>query len=175
VRLFAPILSFTAEEAWAHLPDKPQDSVFLQQWHVLPAIRDADALEARWERLLVLRSDVSKQLEGLRVAGAIGSALAAEVELYVSDNAARELVEHFGADLRFVFITSAVRILAGSHADAVGSRVPGIAVRVVPSAGTKCARCWHYRHDVAAQGEHASLCARCIANLYGAGEARPYA
>jgi isoleucyl-tRNA synthetase len=58
---------------------------------------------------------------------------------------------------------------------AVPSRVSGIAVRVLPSSGTKCARCWHYRHDVAEQGEHASLCGRCISNLYGDGEARPYA
>jgi isoleucyl-tRNA synthetase len=175
VRMFAPILSFTAEEAWSHLPDKPRESVFLQVWHPLPELPDTEALESRWERILELRSDVSKQLEILRVAGRIGSALAAEVELYVTAESARALVEHFGEDLRFVFITSALRIVNGSHPDAVPSRVEGIAVRVLPSAGTKCARCWHYRHDVAAQGEHAGLCGRCVANLYGEGEARPYA
>src|SRR5690606_30818819 len=107
IRLFAPVLSFTADEAWSFLPDKPQQSVFLQEWHRLPELPDSEALESRWERLLELRSDVSKQLEGLRVAGRIGSALAAEVELYVSDEAGRALVEHFGEQLRFVFITSA--------------------------------------------------------------------
>ena len=175
IRMFAPILSFTAEEAWPFLPDKPQDSVFLQQWRELPQLADTEALESRWERVLALRADVSKQLEGLRVGGRIGSALAAEVELYTTDEAARALVDHFGEDLRFVFITSALRIRSGTHVEAVPSRVDGIAVRVLPSSGTKCARCWHYRHDVAQQGEHASLCGRCISNLYGEGEARPYA
>ena len=175
IRLFAPILSFTAEEAWGCLPDKPQESVFLEQWHRLPALEEAEALEARWERVLELRSDVSKELEKLRVEGRIGSALAAEVELYVLQDAARALLEHFGEALRFVFIVSAVRVLPGEHPEAVASRVPGIAVRVVPSSGSKCARCWHYRHDVAASGEHATLCGRCISNLYGEGEARPHA
>jgi isoleucyl-tRNA synthetase len=175
IRLFAPILSFTSEEAWSCLPDKPQESIFLQQWHALPTLGDTEALEARWQRVLELRSDVSKQLEGLRIAGKIGSALAADLELYVTEDSARALVEHFGADLRFVFITSALRVCPGTHAEAVPSRVPGIAVRVLPSTGTKCARCWHYRHDVVPHGEHASLCGRCISNLYGEGEARPYA
>ncbi|MGH8667418.1 MAG: class I tRNA ligase family protein, partial [Burkholderiales bacterium] len=175
IRMFAPILSFTAEEAWPFLPETPQDSVFLQQWHELPQLADTEALESRWERVLELRSDVSKQLEGLRVAGRIGSALAAEVELYVADEAARALADHFGEHLRFVLITSALRICTSTHAEAVPSRVEGIAVRVLPSSGTKCARCWHYRHDVAEHGENASLCGRCISNLYGGGEARPYA
>ena len=175
IRMFAPILSFTAEEAWSFLPDKPQESVFLQQWHELPQVPDSEALESRWERVLELRSDVSKQLEGLRIAGRIGSALAAEIELYVADDTAKAWAEYFGEHLRFVFITSALRICTGTHAEAVPSRVSGIAVRVLPSSGTKCARCWHYRHDVAEQGQHASLCGRCISNLYGDGEARPYA
>jgi len=175
IRLFAPILTFTAEEAWAFLPDRCRDSVFLQQWHELPQLADSEALESRWERVHTLRADVSKQLEGLRIAGRIGSALAAEVELYVAHESARALVEHFGEHLRFVFITSAVRVLGGAHVEAVPSRVEGIAIRVMPSGGTKCARCWHYRHDVAERGEHASLCGRCVANLYGDGEARPYA
>jgi isoleucyl-tRNA synthetase len=175
VRLFAPILSFTAEEAWSHLPDKPQESIFLQEWHALPAVADAAALEARWDKVLGLRSDVSKELERLRVAGKIGSALAAEVELYVTTDDERALLQHFGEHLRFVFITSAVRIERGSHADAVPSRLQGVAVRVLPSAGTKCERCWHYRHDVGAAAEHPALCGRCTSNLYGDGEPRPYA
>jgi isoleucyl-tRNA synthetase len=175
IRLFAPILSFTAEEAFSHLPDGQGESVLLQEWHRLPRLPYVDALEARWQQVLTLRSDVSKELEGLRVAGKIGSALAAEVELYVTEASARALLEHFGADLRFVLIVSAVRIIPGNSSDAVPSRVQGIAIRVVPSDGTKCARCWHYRQDVLGHGEHTGLCGRCVSNLSGPGEPRPYA
>ena len=175
ILMFSPILSFTSEEAWAHLPDKPKDSVFLQEWHRTPEIADAQMLDARWERLLVLRTDVSKELEGLRVAGKIGSALAAEVELYANSDDKLTLLQHYGDELRFVFITSAVRVLKGTHPDAVPSRLDGVSVRVLPSSGVKCERCWHYRHDVGAQPEHPSLCARCVTNLDGEGERRPYA
>ncbi|MCC6532961.1 MAG: isoleucine--tRNA ligase [Burkholderiales bacterium] len=175
IRLFSPILSFTAEEAWSHLPEKPAQSVFLQLRHSLPSLEEREALETRWEKLLGLRADVSKELERLRVAGKIGSALAAEVELYVASEDEAGLLEHFGADLRFVFITSAARIVRGTHAEAVPTRLKGLNVRVVPSAAVKCDRCWHYRHDVGSDTRHPSLCGRCVSNLYGSGEPRPYA
>lgn len=175
ILMFSPMLSFTAEEAWAHLPDKPKDSVFLQEWHRTPEIADAEMLDARWEKLLVLRADVSKELEGLRVAGKIGSALAAEVEIYTDNDDSHALLQHYGDELRFVFITSAVRVLRGANPDAVASRLDGVFVRVLPSSGVKCERCWHYRHDVGVQPEHPSLCARCVSNLNGDGEPRPYA
>ncbi len=175
IRLFSPILSFTSEEAWSHLTDKPKESIFMQEWHSVPPVPQAERLDAQWETLLGLRADVSKELEGLRVAGKIGSALAAEVELYVTSDAEHEMLARFGEHLRFVFITSAVRILRGSHPEAVASRLNGVAVRVQPSTGVKCDRCWHYRHDVGIAPEHPSLCGRCVSNLHGDGESRPYA
>ena len=175
VRLFAPVLSFTAEEAWAQLPDKPQESVFLQEWHTVPEIPEADAIDARWESVLALRADVSKELERLRVAGKIGSSLAAEVELYVDDAQACALLERYGEALKFVFITSSARVIHATHPDAVPSRMPGVAIHVLASSGQKCERCWHYRHDVGACADHPGLCGRCTSNLYGEGEPRPYA
>jgi isoleucyl-tRNA synthetase len=175
VRLFAPILSFTAEEAWAHLPDAPKGSIFVEEWHVLPSAALTQEARGRWDKLLELRADVSKELEQLRVAGKIGSALAAEVELYVSSAQAERQLESFGDDLRFVFITSAARVHRGTHPSAVPSRVEGVGVRVLTSPGKKCERCWHYRADTGNYAEHPQLCSRCIANLYGAGEARVYA
>jgi isoleucyl-tRNA synthetase len=175
VRLFAPVLSFTADEVWAHLPDAPKESIFVEEWHVLPPAALTQEARERWDTLLELRADVSKELEQLRVAGKIGSALAAEVELYVSSAPAERLLESFGDDLRFVFITSAARVHQCTHPSAVPSRVEGVGVRVLASAGKKCERCWHYRADTGNCTEHPQLCSRCIDNLYGAGEARVYA
>ena len=173
--MFAPILSFTAEEAWEHLPDKPQDSIFVCQWHVIPDAALSDDARVRWDRLLALRSDVSKELEVLRVAGKIGSSLAAEVELYLTSAQAERELRAFGDDLRFVFITSAAHVVTGSHADAVPSGLDGVAVRALPSGGKKCARCWHYRADTGTDPAHPELCGRCVSNLYGAGEPRSHA
>jgi len=175
VRLFSPILSFTAEDAWPHMPDRPRTSIFLEEWHRLPAVADHELLADRWEKLIELRADVSKELERLRVAGQIGSALAAEVELYTNSEEATRWLRHFGDDLRFVFITSAVRVVEGTHPDASPSKVAGVAVLVRPSTGRKCERCWHVRHDVGTNADHPEICGRCVSNLFGGGEPRQYA
>jgi isoleucyl-tRNA synthetase len=172
-RLLAPILSFTAQEAWEVL-EPGEASVFEQTWHELPLPRDAEALRERWRKLRLLRSDVQKQLEALRVAGRIGSSLAGEVELY-ADGAEREFLASFGDDLRFVFLTSQARLANGQAADAADTALPGVRIRVRASPHAKCERCWHYRADVGSSAEHPGLCGRCLANLFGAGEPRAHA
>ncbi len=161
LQLMAPIMSFTAEEAWAIVhPDA--GSVFCATWgSTLPPLADADALIARWARILAVRALVQKELEGLRQAGRIGSSLQAEVEIVAAadDHAA---LASLGDDLRFVLITSAARLSRGDQ----------LAVMVAPTAHRKCERCWHFRADVGHDAAHPSLCGRCTANLHGAGEPR---
>jgi isoleucyl-tRNA synthetase len=67
--------------------------------------------------------------------------------------------------LKFVFITSAARLVAGE----------ALAVQVAASTHTKCERCWHWREDVGHDTAHPTLCGRCTSNLYGAGETRTVA
>ena len=81
LRLFAPVLSFTAEEAWSHFSKNPHDSVFLHALYELPAVPNAQQLKARWALVREARSEVQKELEALRVKGEIGSSLAAAVEI----------------------------------------------------------------------------------------------
>jgi len=173
VRLMAPILSFTAQEAWETLQGSDA-SVFERTWYDHPVPRDAAMLGMRWKKLRALRSDVQKQLEALRVAGSIGSSLAGEVELYANGEN-REFLESFADDLRFVFITSQARLAGAAPADAIASTLPDISIRVTPSPHSKCERCWHVREDVGADPAHAELCGRCVSNLYGAGEPRRHA
>jgi len=166
-RLIAPILSFTAEEVWEVLSGKDDRSVFLGEWHNLPdAQLDGDAISA-WLRVTAWRAKVNKQLEEARAAGLIGSALAAEVDIYVAGED-YNLLARLGNDLRLVFITSRATVHrvateAGGHID------------VSASLHEKCERCWHYREDVGADAQHPTLCGRCVSNLYGSGEARCYA
>jgi isoleucyl-tRNA synthetase len=173
LRLMAPVLSFTAQEAWEVL-NGSGSSVFEQTWYEFALPRDAERLRSRWQQLRSLRSDVQKQLEGLRVAGRIGSSLAGEVELYANGEAGR-LLESLDDDLRFVFITSRAQLAGDAPEEAVATSLPGVRVRVTPSPHAKCDRCWHYRADVGGDPAHPELCARCTANLFGSGEVRTHA
>ncbi|GIX27071.1 MAG: isoleucine--tRNA ligase [Burkholderiales bacterium] len=167
LRLFAPILSFTAEEAWEVLTGAPEDSVFLHQWHQLPEIPDPERLMARWARIREVRSAVQKHLENLRVEDRIGSSLQASVEIRARGET-YDVLASLGDDLRLVLLTS--------HAVAVRvDRAEDEGVSAVPIPHPKCERCWHYRADVGCHPDHPTLCGRCIANLFGAGEPRVYA
>ncbi len=174
VRLMAPILSFTAEEVWSTLTGKPDESVFLHTWYELPAINDTERLLQRWTRMRDLRAAVTKQLEELRAAGKIGSSLAAELELY-AENEPGSFLASFEDDVRFIFITSQAHLHSGQNPEAQASGIDGVSLYAHASAHPKCERCWHYRADVGANKDHPTICARCVQNLFGAGEPRRYA
>jgi isoleucyl-tRNA synthetase len=164
--LMAPILSFTAEEVWAILNGSDDISVFEQEWYQLPMMLDNAGMNA-WVTIRNWRAKVNKQLEESRSAGLIGSALAAEVDVYVAGED-YDALARLGDDLRLVFITS--RAAVHRVADETEQRIV-----VTPSTYPKCERCWHYRADVGADAQHATLCGRCVSNLFGNGEVRKYA
>jgi isoleucyl-tRNA synthetase len=164
--LMAPILSFTAEEVWAILNGSDDISVFEQEWYQLPMMLDNAGMNA-WVTIRNWRAKVNKQLEESRSAGLIGSALAAEVDVYVAGED-YDALARLGDDLRLVFITS--RAAVHRVADETEQRIV-----VTPSTHPKCERCWHYRADVGADAQHATLCGRCVSNLFGNGEVRKYA
>ena len=179
LRLLAPILSFTAEEAWAAMTGKADDSVFLHTWHDFPAVAEGPQLLEKWAAIRELRARVTKELETVRVSGAIGSSLQAEVEIQVGGELF-EWLQTLGDDLRFVLITSQAKLVGRASARNVGLKPDlqaGSEEKITVSASTqqKCERCWHYRADVGAHAEHPTLCGRCVSNLFGAGEARSHA
>ena len=167
LRLFAPILSFTADEAWEHLTGDTEGSVLLQQWHIFPAQQDTQPLLQRWEKIRTLRAQVLKKLEESRTQGEIGSSLAATVEIHAGNEDFTSL-QTLQDDLRFVLIVSEASLIHDTTA-----QHPEIIVK--PSSHAKCERCWHYREDVGSHAEHPALCNRCITNLYGDGEQRQFA
>ena len=184
VRWLAPILSFTAEEIWQHLPGKRAESVFLSTWYELPPAfyPEGEILQRMgtdfWERIIAARDTISKEQEKLRVAGDIGSSLDAEVDLY-ADEPTRALLGAIGDELRFVLITSYARVHALEEApeSAVTAQVAGLnfRIRVTPSQHAKCVRCWHHREDVGTHAKHPELCGRCVENIDGDGERRRFA
>ncbi|MFB3080342.1 MAG: isoleucine--tRNA ligase [Nitrosomonadaceae bacterium] len=167
VRLLSPILSFTAEEVWEHLACNADDSVLLHTWYKFPSQPDTKLLMQRWTRLRELRSEVQKHLEESRALGKIGSSLSAVVEIRASGDDF-VLLNTLGDDLRLVIVASEVHVV-----QVEGSQEKGIFV--APSVHPKCERCWHYRKDVGCKADHPTICARCVSNLFGSGEARRYA
>ncbi len=184
VRWLAPILSFTAEEIWRHLRGTRPESVFLSTWHPLPQL---SATDIDWPALVVLRADVARELERLRVAGGIGAPLDAELDIWATPRQFRRL-NALGEELRFFMITSwaMVHEVQGGADNAVPAQVPaeavaaaglsegGVWIRVRVAQDPKCIRCWHHRPDVGASSEHPQLCSRCIGNLSMPGEQRFY-
>ena len=171
LRLMAPVLSFTADEAWPVLTGDAGDSVLLHTWYQFPDC-GADVTQ-RWDRLRELRSRVQKQLEEMRAAGRIGSSLQAEVTISIGEGDAGSLLRSLGDDLRFVLLTSTASV--ESAADGSANAGEEIVINVTPSTHAKCERCWHYRADVGHDPEHPGICGRCTSNLYGPGEQRTYA
>ena len=162
VRLLAPILSFTAHEVWQALGN--EDNVFFATWHQVPVAADAEALTARFALVREVRALAQKEIEVQRAGGKLGSSLQAEV-IITADAATYAALQSLGDDLKFVLIVSAVSLVAGD----------ALAVAVNVSEATKCERCWHYTPTVGQHAEHPGLCARCVENLFGHGEARKHA
>jgi len=177
-RWIAPILSFTADELWQHLPGSREAHVLFTTWSAdLDPLPAGGALSGdTFARLLALREAVAKVLEPMRAGGAIGASLEAEVDLYL-DDATLAVLAPVADELRFLFITSELRLHPASAKpdDAVGAEgVAGAFIRAVPSSAAKCVRCWHYRHDVGAHADHPELCGRCVDNVDGPGEDRRF-
>jgi isoleucyl-tRNA synthetase len=175
VRWLAPILSFTAEEAWGYLPGIPNQSVFLNTWHQFPA--GAERISPiDWASLIALKADVARELERLRVAGAIGSSLEAEVTVFVPEALAPRF--HMMRDeLRFLLITGQadVAMTAAIPGSAVKASQEDMWIEVKPSSHLKCVRCYQLRSDVGSNPNHPEICSRCVLNVEGPGEERRFA
>jgi isoleucyl-tRNA synthetase len=169
LRWMAPFLSFTAEEAWKTCGPKASPSIFVETYAGTRDWSD-EALLAKWADIAAVRGESNRQIEALRAEGKLGSSLQAEVTIKAGPKRLAELAT-LGDDLRFVLITSAARVeSAGDTADP-----SEFFVHAAVSEATKCERCWHWRRDVGIDSSHPTICGRCTANLFGAGEPRTFA
>jgi isoleucyl-tRNA synthetase len=152
-RMLAPILSFTADEAWEYLPGARADSVHLAEWP-LAAFQRPESEEALWNHLLTLRDCALPQLEKARQAKTIGKALEAKVTLALPGQLLDE-VRGSGADLRELLNVSQLQLTAAG-----GTEIEAIVDR---ADGEKCERCWHWETDVGSDPGHPTICGRCAA------------
>jgi isoleucyl-tRNA synthetase len=167
--LATPIIAFTAEEIWRHLPRASGD---LESAHLalFPAAEDiGGSLDARsaanWEKLLVVRTEVLRALEAARNAKTISGALEAKVLLSAGSDLTA-LLEHYKSWLPAMFIVSQVELGHPSPEDGQKSNaLPGLSVTVRRADGTKCERCWNYSTHVGENADYPTVCERCVKAL----------
>jgi isoleucyl-tRNA synthetase len=172
-RLLAPILSFTCEEVWQHLPNTSNrlDSVHLAQFPEAAEMlgqasipEDDPQQQQDWTTLLALREQVMKALEEERNSKRIGKSLEAQLTITAADPA-YSVLARYKDQLRYLFIVSAVNLVQGS-----GNGTGGVHVEVKKADGQKCERCWNYSPHVGEDKTYPSVCERCSAVLKELGE-----
>ncbi len=174
VRWLAPIISFTAEEIYEHMPGERAGSVFLDTWYEnLPVLPESEPMNAVfWKEMMRLRDAVNKVLEQQQ----LNASLKVDLNIYASEKWLTMLAP-LKDELRFVLITST----AVAHPeearpkDALVTDLPDVWITVEASTAPKCVRCWHHREDVGQEAAHPELCVRCVDNITGPGEQREFA
>jgi isoleucyl-tRNA synthetase len=163
VRLLAPVLSFTSDEVWRHMPTRSEESVHLSSFPTLnPEWRD-ELLASRWERIIRVRADVSKALELARAAKTIGHSLDAAVTIAAPEDLLGFLRGYQG-ELQSIFIVSKVELVDNLEGECWNSELlPGLKVRVSAAPGDKCERCWCYSEELGTDGNHPTICPKCTA------------
>jgi len=163
----APVLSFTAEEIWQHMPgDDRSRSVHSECFaRVKDEFLDPE-LAKKWETIIAVRKETAKALELARKEKKIGHSLDASVTLSVPSGLFREL-EPYRDQLRSIFIVSSVDLLEEAEpANGIESEtVPGLKIGVSPSGAPKCERCWVHDPSVGEDTQHPTICDRCLGAL----------
>ena len=168
LRDMAPVLSFTAEEIFAHLPEGlrgGEPTVFaLQPVESAPLMLD-EGTRDDWNVLAAVRGAVTKAIEPMRRDGVIGHSLDTRVTLFVADEL-RQRLEGLNTDLRAFCIVSQIAMQPlesapqGAYCD---EEIAGLAIGVEKAHGEKCERCWIYSTELGTDAEHPTLCPRCTA------------
>jgi isoleucyl-tRNA synthetase len=163
-RLLAPILPFTCEELWRHLPGTREESVHMAEFPSrasLDAYAD-EALVRDWQRLIGIRDEVNRELEAARQAKTIGTSLGARVRLRARGETLAQL-ERYREQLPMLFIASQVDLES-----AAGEGQP-IEIAVERAEGEKCARCWRIVTDISTAADTRGICGRCVDALADGG------
>ena len=163
-RLVAPILVFTSEEIWQHMPaskDLDMESVFFNEMPAKANILVSEAFNDKWNLIYQVRLDVLKALEPKRASKEIGKSTDAKIIL-TCDGELYDRLKAVENELAPVFIASEAEVVRGDSGEMAGE-TEGLFVTAVLSEKEKCERCWLHDATVGQDSEHPTLCARCAA------------
>jgi len=160
----APVLSFTAEEAWQTRYGEEVSSIHLQMFPDVPLTWNNEPLAAQWQVIRNVRRVITGALEVERAAKTIGSSLQASVAIYVTHDIAEILktLSIKDPELAELSITSEANlVIAQPPAGAfILEDVMNVGVVVNMANGQKCNRCWKVLEEVGRV--HEDLCSRCV-------------
>jgi isoleucyl-tRNA synthetase len=170
VRAVSPLLCYTADEIWSHLPAPADGTPREPSVHMAtltPPEKLREGISAKhvaslenWPRLAAVRGEVLKALEAARVAKQIGASLEARVILHAEGELAA-LLKQYEPFLRYLFIVSQVELTAGTVEGPVASELSGLSVKIERASGRKCDRCWNYSEHVGEDARYPAVCERC--------------
>jgi isoleucyl-tRNA synthetase len=150
-QMLAPVLSFSADEAWEFVPGKPTPSVHDAVWlHVALVLPEGELLV--WQQMFAIREVALAELEKARQSKLIGKALEAKIELTGGMIGVLANQKYFEALREFLNVSQ----ISVQHGDET------LKVRVAKADGQKCERCWHWETDVGSNPAHPTICGRCV-------------
>ncbi|MEI7729262.1 MAG: isoleucine--tRNA ligase [Verrucomicrobiota bacterium] len=149
-QLLSPILAFTSDEAWEHIPGRPTPSVHASDWKPV-GLTQSEEDNSVWQRLFALREAALPELEKARQSKHIGKSLEAKVS-FTLPAADAALAQAHGPALQELLNVSQLAVQTGET----------LAVTVTKAEGEKCERCWHWETNVGGNPAHPTLCARCL-------------
>jgi isoleucyl-tRNA synthetase len=151
-QMLAPMLVFTAEEAWEFVPERGTNSVHIAKWEVKPFERSNEEISI-WRALFAQRNEILPELEKARQKKIIGKALDAKVSISGHQKLVKELSQSLDA-FRELLNVSQLEIRETDKDE--------IRYGIDPADGQKCERCWHWETDVGSDPAHPTICARCV-------------
>jgi isoleucyl-tRNA synthetase len=166
VKMLTPVLAFTTEEIWQYMPHEAGQNPESVQLNPMPIADDKYVnaeLEAKWDKILDVRSDVSKALEVARADKIIGHSLNAQVTIYANEKYF-DFLSKIEEELASIFIVSSIRIRKTHCVVSSGitkGEITGLDIYVENAPGEKCERCWIYSETVGKDNDHPTLCERC--------------
>ena len=169
VRLLAPVLVFTAEEVWKHIPRREGDPESVHMALFPKALELGATLDEKrkthWDRLVAVRGEVLRALERARNEKLIAGSLEAKVKLAAS-NGLYGLLEKYSSWLPSVFLVSQVELANAPGGDGFSATaLDGLEIQVRRADGAKCERCWTYSPAVGSLPKFPTVCDRCAATL----------
>lgn len=158
LKLLAPILSFTCEEAWQELKKLPlgttlEESIFLSDMPENAGCQVSSEIVEKWTKMREIRSQVLKSLEEARQKGLIGSSLEAKVVFKTSEPKLKEFLTDTLSLWSEAAIVSQVELKEGAN--------DKLEIVIEHAQGSKCPRCWQWKQDIGTNSNHPDLCARC--------------
>ena len=168
VKIMAPILPFTADEIYGHMPkgEDQKESIHLGSMVKLDDSLEDKNLADKWENIRNLRSEVTKALEEARKEKLIGHPLDACLEIKLPDTELKEEIVNLSENLNDIFIVSQASLVESIEGTIYeGREIEGLQIKVTKATGEKCSRCWRYDTTIGIDDSHPTACERCASAL----------